>query len=353
MKHRIIPAIMSGGSGTRLWPASTDTRPKQFHAFGCERSLILETLERVRGETAALSFAPPIILGNVEHRALIEAQMAEAGVTPSAIVLEPIGRNTAATAAVAAALAAEIAPDALVLLMPADHLVADRSAFLAALERGAAHARTHIVTLGIEPTAPETGYGYIKRGSDLTPGVFTIEAFTEKPDEKTARSYLDQGGFFWNAGMFLFAPALMLEEFGAAPGIRDGAIKALERAERSGVRITLDDSTFRAIEDKPVDKAVMEKTSRAAVAIADMGWADIGSWSEVWRLSPRDAHGNALEGPVATLDARNLLVRSEGVKVCVAGVEDLVVVATAEAVLILPRARAQDVKKLKELAAKL
>lgn len=353
MKHRIIPVILSGGSGTRLWPASTDDRPKQFHALGGAQPLIAETVERVRGETDDVSFAAPVIICNARHGDITAKQMAEIGVSPSAIVLEPFGRNTAAAGVIAAALTAEIEPGALVLLLPADHVIRDRAAFLAAIGRAAPFAADHIVTFGIAPNRPETGYGYIKRGEPLENGVFKIESFREKPDAETAQQYLDDGGYSWNAGMFLFSPDVMLREFEASAPIRDGALAALKQAKREGALIALDAAAFETTPSQPLDIAVMEKTKWGAVAPCDIGWADVGSWDEIWRLSPHDDHGNAKHGPVATLDASGNLLRTDGPKICVAGLDNLIVVATGDAVVILPRDRAQDVKALRELALKL
>jgi mannose-1-phosphate guanylyltransferase/mannose-6-phosphate isomerase len=353
MKHRIIPAILSGGSGTRLWPASTDAKPKQFHALAGARPLIEATLLRVQGETPALSFAPPIVLCNQAHTDLVAEHMRAIGCAPAAIVAEPVGRNTAAAGAVAAALAAEIEPGALVLLLPADHVISDCTAFHDAIERAAPIARTRITTFGIEPTRAETGYGYIKSGELLAPDVFAIESFREKPNAATAQAYLDAGGYAWNAGMFFFHPHVMLEEFEASAAIRDGALAALKAAKRDGVLITLDAELYAATPSLPLDIAVMEKTQCAAIAPCSIGWADIGAWDEIWRIASRDADGNALQGRVTAFDARNNLLRSDGPKVCVAGVEGLIVIATAEAVIIVPRERAQDVKILRDLASKI
>jgi mannose-1-phosphate guanylyltransferase/mannose-6-phosphate isomerase len=352
MKHRIIPAIMSGGAGARLWPLSTEASPKQFHALAGERSLFAETAARVNGDVGALAFAPPILLCNERHAEAARAALAEIGAAPAAIVLEPAPRNTAAVAAIAAAVAAELDPDALALLLPADHLIGDVPTFHAALERAAPFARERILTFGVTPNRPATGYGYIKHGAALGEGVFAIESFREKPNEATARQYLAAGGYAWNSGMFLFHPQVLLGAFAASPAIRDGALAALRDAARAGDEIRLAPS-FAQVPAEPFDIAVMEKTARGAVVPCDIGWADIGSWDEIWRLSPHDASGNAKHGPVAALDASNNLLRAEGVKLCVAGVSDLIVVATPEAVIVLPRDRAQDVKALRELAEKL
>ncbi|MES1203521.1 MAG: mannose-1-phosphate guanylyltransferase/mannose-6-phosphate isomerase [Pseudomonadota bacterium] len=353
MQQRIIPAIMSGGSGTRLWPSSTDARPKQFHALMGGASLIVETIARASGATDKIAFTAPIVLCNAQHAALARAQLEEAGHAASAIVLEPVGRNTAATAAIAAKLAEELDPGALVLLLPADHVVDKRDAFIAAIERAAPFAHERIVTFGITPSRPATGYGYIERGAQLGDGVYDIASFREKPNEAMALSYLEKGNHSWNAGMFLFSPRVLLTEFDAAPEIRDRALEALLAAKRDGVEIRLDPAIFAKVPSLPLDIALMEKTRHAAVAPCEIGWADIGAWDEIWRLSERDADGNAKQGPVLALDAHNNLIRSEGVKVCVAGVDDLVVIATADAIVIVPRDRAQDVKVLRELAEKL
>jgi mannose-1-phosphate guanylyltransferase/mannose-6-phosphate isomerase len=354
MKHRIIPAIMSGGAGTRLWPASTEARPKQFHAMTGRHSMFAETVLRVSGEAGALSFAPPIVLCNAAHARWVEEHLAEIGARASAIVLEPAARNTAAVGAVAAAAAAEIDPDALVLLLPADHIVADRAAFLAAIARAAPFARERIVTFGIEPDRPETGYGYIKSGAALGEGVCAIQSFREKPVRATAEAYLAEGGYSWNAGIFFFSPQLLLEEFSASAEIRDAALAAFAAARRDGVRILLDPGEFARAPSVPLDIAVMEKTARGAVAPCKIGWADVGAWDEIWRNSAKDESGNARHGEVVAVDAANNLLRADGVKLCVSGVSDLVVIATPEAVIVLPRERAQDVKALREqaLAAK-
>jgi mannose-1-phosphate guanylyltransferase/mannose-6-phosphate isomerase len=298
----------------------------------------------------AIEFRAPIVLCNHRYADLVEAELAAAGVAPAAIVFEPAPRNTAAVAVIAAAIAGEIDLDALVLLLPADHLVADTPAFHAAIARGAPFARERIVTFGVTPSRAATGYGYIGIGAQLGDGVFAIDSFREKPSQAVAEQYLADGGHAWNAGIFLFHPRTLLEEFGASADIREGALAALAHANRKGARIVLDAERFTQIRASPLDIAVMEKTARAAVVPCDIGWADVGSWDEIWRLSAKDAAGNVIHGPVVVLDAANNLLRSDGVKICVAGVSDLIVVATPEAIIIVPRDRAQDVKELRGLA---
>ncbi|MBX3511596.1 MAG: mannose-1-phosphate guanylyltransferase/mannose-6-phosphate isomerase [Hyphomonadaceae bacterium] len=355
MSVRIIPAIMSGGAGTRLWPASTETLPKQFHALIGAETLFVQTLRRVSGGGDGLTFMAPIILSGDRYAGAVAAQLAAARAEAQAIVLEPAARNTAAPAAIAALLAQAGGDEhALVLLLPADHIITDRDAFLAALRAAARHAQTHVVTFGVTPDRPDTGFGYIKSGAALGAGVYEIEAFKEKPDAATAAHYLAQGGYSWNAGMFLFKPAVLLGELAAhAPEILAAAETALARGRREGAEVRLEADAFMAAPALPLDIAVMERTARGAVAPCAIGWADVGSWSEIWRLSERDEAGNAAYGSVTALDAQNNLLRGDGVKVCVAGVSDLIVVATPEAVIIVPRERAQDVKTLAERARKL
>lgn len=345
MTRRIIPAIMSGGAGTRLWPLSTGESPKQFHALGGGRSLIQETALRLKGA----AFAPPIVIGSVAHAELIARHLAEADVAPAEVVLEPVGRNTAATAAIAAAAARRIDPAALVLLAPADHVIEDAQGFRAAVLRAAAAVPDRITTFGITPSGPETGYGYIQAGPALGDGVFEIAGFKEKPPRAVAEAYLAQGGYYWNAGIFLFAPEVLLSEFAGAADLRDGALEAYAAAEREGSVVRLGER-FAAVPSQPVDIAVMEKTRRGAVAPCSVGWADVGSWSEVWRLSSKDEFGNASSGPVVVRDARDAIVLSSGPVVGVAGVSDIVVIATPEAVLVVPKDKAQDVKFLAEAA---
>ena len=346
--QRVVPVIMSGGSGTRLWPLSTAENPKQFHAFASDESLIQETALRVSGP-APMELLPPIVICNAAHQALVERHLAEVGISPAAVVLEPFGRNTAAVAAIAAALAAELFPGALALLLPADHVVTDPQGFLAVVAKASPTARDNIVTFGIEPTRPETGYGYIKQGAPLIEGVFQVERFTEKPPLALAESYLAEGGYAWNAGIFLFAPEVMLEEMEKSrPDVKAAALAALAASPRAGVVIALAQAEFAACPSVPVDVAVMEQTPRAAVAPCQIGWADIGSWSELWRLGPQDAAGNRTRGRVVAVEVKDSLLWSDGPAVAALGVEDLIVVATAEAVIVLPKHRSQEVKALLE-----
>jgi mannose-1-phosphate guanylyltransferase/mannose-6-phosphate isomerase len=344
---KIIPVIMSGGSGTRLWPLSTAKRPKQFHYLGAERTMIEETVMRFSGAHRGVKFLPPVIIASAAHGDLVAEAMQTIGVTPSAVILEPQGRNTAATAALAALIAKEIDPEAHVLLAPADHLVANAPAFVETIRAACAVLPDRIVTFGITPAGPETGYGYIQQGASLAEGVHVVTTFKEKPEVQIAMKYLDEGGYSWNSGVFLFSPDTLLEEFSiAASDIREGARAALQRAERIEQQILLHAETFAAVRSEAVDRAVMEHTARAAVAPCDIGWADVGSWAEVWRLSDKDGKGNAVQGSVILEDAANNLVRTDGVHISVVGLSDLIVIANGDCILIAPRDRAQDVKKV-------
>lgn len=350
MTQRIIPAIMSGGSGTRLWPLSSDTRPKQFHAFDAGAALFTETARRLSGAHDGIAFAAPIILCNAAHTELIRDGLREAGVEGARLVLEPEGRNTAAAAAVAAALAAELDPEALVLLAPSDHVITDAPAFFAAVQRAAPFSAERIITFGETPDRPATGFGYIRRGAALGPGVFTIDQFREKPDQATAEKYLALGEYRWNTGMFLFSPRVLLAEFEANAAIRDQALKALSNAERRNDEIRLNAQDFARAPSLPLDIAVMERTTRGAVAPCEIGWSDVGAWDEIWRRAQKDEAGNAIQGEVVALECADNLLRGDGVEVRAAGVSGLIVIATREGVLITTRDRAQDVKHLRALA---
>jgi mannose-1-phosphate guanylyltransferase / mannose-6-phosphate isomerase len=344
---KIIPVIMSGGSGTRLWPLSTAARPKQFHYLGAERTMIEETVLRFSGQHAGVMFLPPVIIASAAHADLVLEAMRNIGVDLSAIILEPMGRNTAATAALAALIALEIDPAAHVLLAPADHLVTNTAAFVSAIRAACAVLPGRIVTFGISPTGPETGFGYIQQGQSLADGVHAVTTFKEKPNLKLAAAYLDEGGYSWNSGMFLFSPETMLQEFSVAAGdIRDGARVALARADRTGQHILLDADAFVSVRSEAVDRAVMEHTSRAAVVPCEIGWADVGTWAEVWRLSDKDSCGNAVTGSAILEDAANNFIRTDGLHVSVIGLSDLIVIANGDSILIAPRDRAQDVKKV-------
>lgn len=354
-KTKIFPVIMSGGSGTRLWPLSTEENPKQFHRLGAPKSMIEETALRLsgvhalslggKGPAGEIEFLAPIVIAGERHRGLVSKLLAASEISSAAVVLEPEGRNTGAAAVLAALIAQEIDPEAMVVLAPADHLLEDPAALIAAIQAATPIVRERIVTFGIRPTGPATGYGYIRQGQALADGVHEIAEFKEKPDRLTAEGYLKDGGYSWNAGIFYFSPKVMLEEFAiSAPDIREAAQLALRKAARDKGEILLDAEAFASVRSEALDVAVMEKTKRGAVAPCDPGWADVGSWAELWRLSQKDENGNAVTGSVTMVDASDNLVRGEGVHVSAVGVSGLVIVATKHSVLIIPRVRAQQVK---------
>jgi mannose-1-phosphate guanylyltransferase / mannose-6-phosphate isomerase len=343
----IYPVILSGGSGTRLWPMSRTLYPKQILPLLGDHSLLQQAALRVDGLPI---FGPPLIVANEEHRFIIAEQLRAIGLNSQRLLLEPVGRNTAPAACVSALSLVESDPDGLMLLMPSDHVIEDRGAFLAAVERAAAAARAgHLVTFGIHPEKPETGYGYIERGAALpgAEGAFAVARFVEKPDATTAARYVASGDFFWNSGIFLFPAALFLGEL---ERLRTDMVEACHRALTGARRdedfVRLDREAFAACPADSVDYAVMEHTDKAAVVPVSMGWSDLGSWDALWELAEKDAAGNALLGNVIAEDARNCYLRSESGLIAALGVDDMVVVATDDAVMLAPRNRAQDVRRL-------
>ncbi|HVC54496.1 MAG TPA: mannose-1-phosphate guanylyltransferase/mannose-6-phosphate isomerase [Stellaceae bacterium] len=343
----IHPAILSGGSGTRLWPMSRALYPKQLLALTGARSLLQETALRVAGDAG---FAPPLVIANEEHRFIIAEQLREIGVTPEALILEPVGRNTAPAACVAALRLAMSEPDALMLVLPSDHAIGDLAAFRAATGHAAAAARLgHLVTFGITPERAETGYGYIARGQPLSgcQGAFAVTGFVEKPDPATAERYLAAGDYLWNSGIFLFPAALYLTEIERlCPQMLAACREALAGARADSDFIRLDKEAFARCPSDSIDYAVMEHTPQAAVVPVTMGWSDLGSWDALWELGDKDERGNALAGNVVAEATRNCYLRSEAGLVAAIGVEDLVVVATDDAVMVAPRNRTQEVKQL-------
>lgn len=342
----IHPVILSGGEGTRLWPLSRAAVPKQLVALGGETSLLQQTAERV----AHGRFAPPLVICSQDGRFLVDQQLADVGLKAAQILLEPIGRNTAPAAAVAALHLARKDPEALILLLPSDHAIADTAGFRAAAETGAAAARAGwLVTFGIAPDRPEVGYGYIRRGAPLAeaPGSERVAAFIEKPNAEAAAAYLAAGDVAWNSGMFLFAAGTLIAEMERLqPAILAAATAALEAAERDLDFLCLDAEAFARAPAISLDHAVMEHTKRAAVVPVDIGWSDLGSWDAMWRIRAPDPDGNALRGDVLALDCRNSYLHSETGLLAALGAEDLVVVNTKDAVLVCPRARAQDVREV-------
>jgi mannose-1-phosphate guanylyltransferase / mannose-6-phosphate isomerase len=347
MTGQIHPVILSGGSGTRLWPMSRTLYPKQILPLVGDHSLLQQAVLRVDGLP---DFAAPLVVANEEHRFIIAEQLREIGLARHALLLEPIGRNTAPAACVAALSLIATEPEALMLLMPSDHVIEDRGAFLTAVEHAATAARSgRLATFGIHPERPETGFGYIERGAALpgADGAFTLARFVATPDTATAEAYVASGNFFWNSGIFLFPAALYVSELERLrPDMLAACRQALEAARRDDDFIRLDKAAFAACPSDSIDYAVMEHTERAAVVPVSMGWSDLGSWDALWELADKDTAGNALVGNVIAEDATNCYLRSESGLVAALGVEDLIVVATDDAVMLAPRDRAQDVRRL-------
>ncbi len=344
----MIPVILSGGSGSRLWPLSRAMRPKQFLSITEEQTLFQLTLQRLQGIDG---ISAPIIVANHEHRFLAAEQARAIDIHPSAILLEPLGRNTAPAIAAAALQARADGNDPVLLVLPSDHIFSDTGAFHRAVAVGRAAAEAGwLVTFGIVPDRAETGYGYLKVGeSTPTTGVSRLAQFVEKPDAKTAEAYVSSGQYFWNSGMFMFRASVFLSELAAhQPDIMEHVQQAFKAARRDLDFIRLDEHSFAACRSDSVDYAVMEKTSRAAMVPLDAGWNDVGAWPSVWQARAKDDKGNAARGDVLIESSRNCYVHADHRLVSLLGVEDLFVIETSDAVLIGHKDHAQGVKKVVE-----
>jgi mannose-1-phosphate guanylyltransferase / mannose-6-phosphate isomerase len=343
----IHPVILSGGSGTRLWPMSRTLYPKQLLSLLGRDSLLQQTVRRVADRQG---FAAPLLVANEEHRFIIAEQLREIAAVPGALLLEPVGRNTAPAACIAALALTATEPDPLMLVMPSDHTIGDPAAFAGAIERAAAAANAGaLVSFGIAPQRAETGYGYIRRGGELdgAGGVFAVAEFVEKPGPEQAQAYVASGEHSWNSGIFLFPARVYLDELERLrPDMVAACRDALATAQRDSDFVRLGREAFAACDSDSIDYAVMEHTRRAAVVPVSMGWSDVGSWDALWEMGAKDPQGNSIAGNVVAEDARNCYLRSEAGLVAAIGIEDLVVVATADAVMVAPRNRTQDVKKL-------
>lgn len=346
--REIVPVILSGGVGSRLWPLSRTLYPKQLQALYSEDSMLVETAQRVRGG----EFGDPIVICNADHRFIIAEQLWQAGHHPRSIVLEPASRNTAPAAAVAALMIAEDNPEALMLLMPSDHLIAKPKAFLSACAQSRAMAEDGaLVTFGIVPHAPKTGFGYIRRGAPIAEvdGCFAVDRFVEKPDEPTAKTYLADGSYYWNSGIFLFQAGRFLEELAHQ---QPEMVRLCRQSVLQGGMdldfFRLGEKPFCDIQGDSIDYAVMEKTENAAVVPVDMGWDDIGSWSGLLAASEKDAQGNILVGDVVARDVESSYVRSSGQLIAAIGLKDAIVVATDDAILVADRDRSEEVKHIVE-----
>ncbi len=346
----IHPVILSGGSGTRLWPLSRAALPKQLLPLVSERSMLQDTLLRLSGLPDA---GAPMVVCNNEHRFLVAEQMLEIGVEKPVLLLEPVGRNTAPAVAIAALALMEHETDGIMLVLPADHLIADVKGFHAAIAQAVRAAeQDFLVTFGVKPDAPETGYGYIRRGEALAglDGAYRVRAFAEKPDQAAAEAYLQAGDYHWNSGMFVFKAAHYLEELASyRPDILAGARAAWQQRKSDLDFCRLDAVAFEACPSESVDYAVMEKTRDAAVIPVDIGWSDVGSWSSLWQTAQgRDGNGNIVRGDVLLENVGNSYVRAESRMVAAIGVDDMIIVETADAVMVAPKNRAQEVKKIVE-----
>jgi mannose-1-phosphate guanylyltransferase / mannose-6-phosphate isomerase len=348
-QRRIHPVVLCGGSGTRLWPLSRALYPKQLLALASERTLLQDTLLRTADPDR---FAPPLVVGNEEHRFVVAEQLRTAGIEPEALILEPAGRNTAPAAAVAALLLSRDDPGAHMLVMPADHVIGAPQAFLDAVGSALrASEAGKLVTFGITPTSPHTGYGYIHRGDVLPelPGCRAVSRFVEKPDAATAAAWVATGEYLWNSGIFLFPAARYLAELEQAePAIVDASRRALDSAGRDLSFLRLDAAAFGASPAKSIDYAVMERAADAVVVPVEMEWSDVGSWSSLWEISAKDDAGNATRGTVIAVDVVDSLLRSDGPAIAAVGLRDLVLVATKDAVLAVSRERAEDVREIVE-----
>jgi mannose-1-phosphate guanylyltransferase / mannose-6-phosphate isomerase len=345
----IHPFILSGGSGTRLWPLSRKAYPKQFLALtGGDKSLFQMSCERF----ASPAFGAPTILGGNEHRFIIAEQMREIGITPASIVLEPFGRNTAPAAAIAALVAAEKSDDALLLLAPSDHIIADPVAFRQTVMQGVPAAKAgSLITFGVKPTGPHTGYGYIEAEGEGP--ALPVRRFVEKPDLETAAAYVASGTFYWNAGIFLMSAGALIQAFEAhAPEILEGCRRALLRSQVDLDFLRLDGQVYGSVPDISIDYAIMEKAQNVACVPLTAQWSDLGAWPAVWEAIEKDADDNAAHGDVIFHDSKRSYAYSEDACVAVVGLEDVLVVATKDAILVASKEHAQSVKnvvdKLKE-----
>lgn len=350
-RTRIYPVILSGGSGTRLWPLSQPHRPKQFVPVVTDHSMIQETVQRVAGHP---DFLAPVIVSGESQRALVVEQLAQIGVEPAAILLEPAARNTAAAVAIAAQWIVRNDPGALMMVMPSDHVIRDLDSLYAAIG-AAAHAALagYLVTFGIQPTHAETGYGYIERGDPIkgVDDVHGVANFHEKPPLALATSYYQGGAHYWNGGMFLFSADNYLKALSAyAADVAQASATAMDAATTEGAIVRPQADAFMSGPDISIDHAVMERASNVAVVPVDMGWSDVGSWDALWTIWDRDAQDNGVQGDGILHDCSgNLIYVSGGPPVAALGLRDCVIVSTAEGVLVAPRDRSQDVKKIVDL----
>jgi len=342
----MIPVILSGGSGSRLWPLSRKQFPKQFLALTGKETLFQQTLERLVFD----GMESPIVVCNLDHRFIVNEQLSNRQLTTQRILMEPFGRNTAPAVALTAMLLVNEGRDELMLVLPADHVLEDQKALQRALALATVAAESgEMVLFGVPATKPETGYGYIKSSNDalLPEGVSRVAQFVEKPDEKRATEFVEAGGYFWNSGMFLFRASRFLEELKKHdPDIYDTCLLTLERSTQDGDGVILDEATFAQCPDNSIDYAVMEKTQRACVVPLSAGWSDVGCWSSLWDVHEKDENGNVSKGDVVVQDSRNCMIHGNGKLVSVIGLDDIVVVETKDAMMIAHKDKVQGVKQM-------
>ncbi len=344
-QHTIVPVVLSGGMGTRLWPASRRLQPKQLMALVGERSLIAATVDRIHAVTTGID---PVITTSVDHADAIRREMLRSGYPDTRLLLEPVGRNTAPAVAVAAYDVLSTYGDRLMLVLPADHVITDEDAFADAIAAAADCASAgYLLTFGITPSSPETGYGYIRSGKPISDRVARVAEFKEKPDAETAEEFIASGEYLWNSGMFLFKASRYIEELEQyAPDIAAASRAAYEAAKRKNATITLDEDAFAACRSESIDFAVMEHTTRAAVVPTDPGWSDVGSWTSLWDIEEKNLDGNVLIGDTSTVGVTNSYIRSSGRLVAAVGLDGAIVVDTPDAVLVASMDAAQDVKAI-------
>ena len=342
----IIPVILCGGSGTRLWPLSRKSYPKQLLALTGEQTLLQQTVSRLNG---LADVGTPIIICNEEHRFLVAEQLRAITAEPCTIILEPVGRNTCPAAAIAALHGVTMDQNASLLILPADHLIADGATFLAGVAQAESYAaQGKLVTFGIKPTSPQTGYGYIKAGPLCgDDNGHDIECFVEKPDLDTATEYVNSGEYLWNSGMFLFKAQTFLAELaGGNPAMLERCTSAYGKSRRDLDFLRLEPDSFARCPDDSIDYAIMEKTRNGVVIPLDPGWSDIGSWSALWEVGQQDENGNVISGDVINYGTRNSYIHAEHRLVATAGLDDHIIVETADAVLVASKEHVQDVKQL-------
>ena len=343
---KLFPVILSGGSGSRLWPLSREYYPKPLLPLTSERSLLQDTAVRLDGLP---DVGEAVYVCNEEHRFLVAEQVATLGRTPETIILEPDGRNTAPALTLAALYLSRGAPDSLMVVMPADHVITERESFLDAVRKGTGPAEAgSLVTFGVVPDAPETGYGYIKRDAELEgTQAFSVARFVEKPDLETATRYVGEGDYYWNSGIFLMHTKRWLEEIGRfRPDILEACTAAMERGTEDSDFYRVNRPAFLECPGDSIDYAVMEKTANAVVVPFSAGWSDVGSWSALWNVCPRNADGNVIQGDVIAEDTHNAMLFAQHRCLATVGIDDVIVVETADAVLVASKERAQDVKNI-------